>query len=127
MKAAAWFSSLSVLGGVWVMLSPAIVGFSTTVPTHPWTIPVKISMILGGLLVILGIAGLIGFYAAGVAKIATPGVQVIGPQPTVKKSGRDGPAKNADNSTAKPAAKTSQDTDDLLNELMHRLLADNQH
>lgn len=127
MKAAGWLSSLSVLGGLWVMLSPAIVGFSSTDPTHPWTVPVKIAMILGGLLVIFGITGLIGFYAAGIAKVPAPGVQVSGVQPTVQKSDSRRPVKNSAPPIAKPAPTTSQDTDELLNELMHRLLADNQH
>ncbi len=109
------------------MLSPAIVGFSSTVPTHPWTIPVKIAMIFGGLLVLLGIAGLIGFYAAGFAKMPTAGVQRPGVRPTAQKNDSLRAAKAPEHPIAKTGSTTLQDTDDLLNELMHRLLADNQH
>ncbi len=130
MKLASWFSGLSIAGGLWVMLSPAIDGFAGTSAHHPWTAPSEIATILGALLVLLGIAGLAGFYAAMVAH--PPKVAQNPPRPlpgTPRREERRPSAPTPTRAAAPQGAQAQtapQDTDALLNELMHRLLNETQ-
>lgn len=61
MKRATWLSILGLLGGVWIMLAPAIVGYA---PKHgnPWPGVVLGPDVLGALVIVAAIVGLAGFW-----------------------------------------------------------------
>ncbi|MCL5116925.1 MAG: hypothetical protein M1272_07230 [Firmicutes bacterium] len=61
MKLGTWMSIVSILAGVWVILSPYMVGFA---PKHgnPWTGIVLGTTILGALMILASLVGLIGFW-----------------------------------------------------------------
>jgi hypothetical protein len=61
MKGGTILNLLGLLGGVWVILSPYVVGFA---PTHgnPWSGVVLGTDILGALVIVASIVGLAGFW-----------------------------------------------------------------
>lgn len=129
MKTASWLSGASIIGGLWVMLSPVIVGFSASNPHHPWTASMDIATVFGGLLIIAGLVGMVGFYAAMAAKAPQPvpvtgaGPETLQPQRPRREEVRR-PTHSPQSPASAPASPKADDTDALLNELMHRLLND---
>ncbi|HBQ95143.1 MAG: hypothetical protein M1294_12705 [Firmicutes bacterium] len=61
MKFGNWMSVLGLVAGIWVIVSPYLVGFA---PTHgnPWTGIVLGTDILGILIILASIIGLIGYW-----------------------------------------------------------------
>ncbi|MCY0877666.1 MAG: hypothetical protein OWU84_01795 [Firmicutes bacterium] len=61
MKMGTWMSLIGFLAGIWVMLSPYLVGFA---PTHgnPWTGMVLGTDILGAVIALASLVGLVGFW-----------------------------------------------------------------
>ncbi|AUW93414.1 MAG: hypothetical protein C7B44_11920 [Sulfobacillus thermosulfidooxidans] len=119
MKSASWLTGLSILGGLWLILSPAIVGFPAPHSHHIWTASLALATIFGGLFVVLGVVGLTGFYASVVPKrlhmSRQPTPQTPLPEPS--------PLREKPRAVATPV-QNQDDTDALLNELMRRLLHD---
>lgn len=69
MKGGTIFSIIGLLGGVWVILSPYLVGFA---PTHgnPWSGIVLGTDILGALVILASIVGLAGFWGLSLKEMA---------------------------------------------------------
>ncbi len=61
MKLGNWMSVIGILGGIWVIVSPYLVGFA---PRHgnPWTGMVVGTDVLGALIILASLIGLMGFW-----------------------------------------------------------------
>ncbi len=68
MKATVGLSGLAVLGGVWIGIAPFWVGYA---PKHGpvFTGPVELSVFMGIVIVIVGLIGLVGYWAGGLTEI----------------------------------------------------------
>lgn len=62
MKVASWISVVGLLGGVWTIVSPYLVGFAPK-SGNPWTGIVLGTDILGVLIILASIVGLAGFWS----------------------------------------------------------------
>ena len=61
MRGASWISAIALLAGVWVAVSPFVLGFSH--PVHQlWPASILGTVILGGVVAVVALAGLIGFW-----------------------------------------------------------------
>jgi len=71
MKMGTWMSLIGFLAGIWVMLSPYLVGFA---PTHgnPWTGMVLGTDILGALMTLASLVGLVGFWGIQLKQMSRP-------------------------------------------------------
>ncbi len=67
MKASVGLSALAVLGGIWIGIAPFWVGYA---PKHGpvFTGPVAVSVWMGGLISVVGLIGLVGFWAGGLGE-----------------------------------------------------------
>ncbi|PSR35193.1 MAG: hypothetical protein C7B46_01935 [Sulfobacillus benefaciens] len=61
MRGDSWISSIALLAGIWVAVSPFVVGFSH--PVHKlWPASILGPVILGGIVAVISLAGLVGFW-----------------------------------------------------------------
>ncbi len=68
MKRGVSLSGVTVLGGIWIGIAPFWLGYAPK--TGPvWTSVVAVSVWLGLLIVVAGLMGLVGFWAAGLGAL----------------------------------------------------------
>lgn len=120
MKGGFFLSVTAVLGGVWVGISPFLVGFP---PKHgPWTAAVTTSVWIGAAIVFAGLVGLIAFAAGSLGHLNR--VRQARSQGAVA---IDVPAERepvSDSGEAAPKLDAVEDPDEALRTLVDRVLQD---
>ncbi len=61
MKLGSWMSFIGLMAGIWVIVSPYLVGFAPTYG-NPWSGMVVGTDILGILIILASLVGLVGFW-----------------------------------------------------------------
>ncbi len=79
MKTGTWLHLVAILGGIWAILAPALIGYA---PKHgdPWSGLILSTTILASLIIITAIVGLVGFWGLFLKRLTAKPV----PEPELK-------------------------------------------